>query len=142
MGFDGGICIWEYGKMKSMFDGKTATRWGGGLYAGISPRWYHTPILIFNNYNDASVVLREGKIHRNGCETSAVGSTNPNTKFPAQIAVERVRGFDAGLDFRFIDLLGRIAGEDIGIYAHDSITPLLPSGNIISSFLALWFLED
>lgn len=71
-----------------------AARWGGGLYAGISPPWYD--ILPPKNVDHALVTLKFATVQNNICGLP----TNKSQLKPAQIAAERLQPMPpAVLDF-------------------------------------------
>ena len=99
-----------------------ASRWGGGLYAGISHPWYYIGT-IWPYYNIASlnISLTYGKVSGNGCEQDAMNS--PSYK-PMQIAAECVAGYiggaQASLIFDNATIIGGGSLDHIGIYTYQS----------------------
>ena len=97
-------------------NGNSAQRWGGGVYAGVSPPWYGSwpP----KNVDEASVTLKNATVQNN----TAAQAANVSPFMPAQIAGERVQGGSAVLDFGGTTIGGN-AATDIGIYTWDAIAP-------------------
>ena len=115
----------------------TANRWGGGLYAGISPPWWYIRNVPGIPNNAKSFVrLINGRVSGNECKTSA----NTSPYMPSQIAAERVNGAGAILDFCKTRVSGRGTGTDIGLYTYDSIFPVWMG--ITFSSLATWTLQE
>lgn len=98
-----------------------ASRWGGGVYVGISPLIYVQPN---SDKRDAAwVSLNMATITGNRCSGLAVNSP-PN--LPAQIAAEFVASGNmtsAGLSFSGCTIAGALPSRDIGIYWFNSIDP-------------------
>ena len=109
-----------------------AKRWGGGLYAGISPPWY---FIASNsgNYNEASVTFNHGSISGNTCETPEKATSS--SFMPSQITAECVLGSSAVLDFGDASIIGNATTlTDIGIYLYLSKMPSI-SYTIFTNFL-------
>jgi hypothetical protein len=98
----------------------TANRWGGGVYAGLSPPWYSNwapPFTI--NKSMTPVFLVDGRLSGNICHAPAQASSFR----PSQIAMEQIAATLVGLNFNLTEIIGGTAGEDIGVYTCDSIAP-------------------
>jgi len=93
-----------------------ANRWGGGVYAGISPPLYGS--IPPKNVVAAQVTLKNATVQNN----TAGQAANVSAFMPAQIAGERVQGGAAVLAFGGTTIGGN-AATDIGIYTWDSIAP-------------------
>jgi hypothetical protein len=112
----------DHGEILSIVSGVTITgnearRWGGGVYAGISPPWYGS--VPPKNVDEAKVTLKNATVENN----MALRPTNKSPLMPSQIASERVGDGAAVLDFSGTSINGNPV-DDIGIYLWDSMVPL------------------
>lgn len=110
-----------------------ANRWGGGVYAGISPPWYGS--IPPSNMCAAVIMVQNGSISGNTAGTRA----NTSTCFPAQIAIERIGDDGASANFDGAAISGHPT-NDIGIYVWNSISPTA-SATTFSS-LGISYLEE
>lgn len=120
-GFGAALLYNEHGYLSSTVSGSTITgntanRWGGGIYAGISPPWYDS--VPPKNLNGARVTLKNATVQNN----IALRAASVSPLMPAQITGERVGDGAAVLDFGGTTISGN-ATTDIGIYTLDSIAP-------------------
>ena len=98
--------------------GNRANRWGGGVYAGISPPWYGS--VPPKNLDAAMITFKYAAVQGN----VAFRAANISSFKPAQIAAERIQGDAAVLAFDGTTVSGN-GTTDIGIYAWDSIEPTM-----------------
>lgn len=100
----------------------TASRWGGGLYAGIVPPLYKPWSLSLLNYCPAEVVLSNAEVFRNTASDFIAGKA----LFPDAIATERVYPYIVSPWVK-IDVCGtKIIGKgttSVGLYMFDSVKP-------------------
>jgi predicted outer membrane repeat protein len=96
-----------------LVDNNTATRWGGGIYAGISRPWYYIRTVWPNANNNTAVVhCGNGTVLGNDCDGYALRRYSAYK--PAQVAAERV---DGELAFDNATIRGTGNNTDhIGIY--------------------------
>ena len=94
-----------------------ASRWGGGVYVGLSPPWYGP-----NRSDTALVQLRMATIQDNLAHSPA----NASSLLPSQVAAEKVGALilPAQLDFTATSISGN-STNDIGIYTLKSDTPVV-----------------
>jgi Concanavalin A-like lectin/glucanases superfamily/Immunoglobulin domain len=124
--------------LSSTIEGNTASRWGGGIYAGISPPWYNPP--WYGPAYDAAKVSPLFCTIRNNM---ALANANGRTLAPSQVAGERLAHTGSGTD-ALLDLTGAsISGSslDIGIYGWDSVAPI-SSGVVWGASLGAQVISD
>ena len=112
----------------------TCSRWGGGVYAGISPPWYGSGV----NYDAATVILDGTFVSGNTANAEESGGGY----HPSQIASERVQNeafATALLSYQNCSLSGNLM-NDIGVYAKTSISPV--TNNTSFSSLAVTVKES
>lgn len=139
-GFWAAIVYGEQGFIQSLANGvsitgNSATRWGGGLYAGLSDPWHNDGPVPPRNLDNAKVTVKNASILNN----TAGLRTRRSALLPAQVAAERVQGNGTILDFGGTTIGGAVA-TDIGIYTWDSIAPA--AGTVfLPSLAATWVNE-
>ena len=106
-----------------LFEHNHANRWGGGVFAGLTPTLYNHPLVpAVPVYIPTRLSLSNSSFTQNTCSAPCEGSQlNPEA-----IACARVQGQNASVALSNVSISGN-SMSTIGLYLYDSIQPSLTS---------------